>query len=159
MLARPVTTCPRASGHGLDFRQACSSVYSGRFADDRGLHYLLEAPLPPEPEPDMDAIRAAHAAPLKPEPEPFRFAPGTAAGRFERSMVMDYEKWHDGIGYDIATMKAATPEERSAIESLLAGHAPGGRTPQSSSRLSRFASFHGGGSLCAAACSGHEPHC
>lgn len=28
-----------------------------------------------------------------------------ALGRFERSMVMNYEKWHDGIGYDLETLE------------------------------------------------------
>ena len=34
-------------------------------------------------------------------------------------MVIDYEKWHDGIGYDIALIGRATPDERAQIESLL----------------------------------------
>ena len=120
MLARPVTTRARASGDGLEFRDFNSSIYSGWFTDDRGFFYLLEPPLPPRSEPDMDAIRAAHAGPSR--PEPIRSDPNTAVGRFERSMVMDYEKWHDGIGYDLATLKTATPEERRAIETLLIRH-------------------------------------
>jgi len=50
---------------------------------------------------------------------------GTSAGsrsaldRFQSSMVMDYEKWHDGIGYDLAALAEATPSERDAIERLL----------------------------------------
>lgn len=39
--------------------------------------------------------------------------------RFRSSMVMDQEKWHDGIGYDLALLKEATPAEFEAIESLL----------------------------------------
>lgn len=34
-------------------------------------------------------------------------------------MVIDYEKWHDGIGYDLEVIAAATPEERAAIEAIL----------------------------------------
>jgi hypothetical protein len=98
MLTKPVGTRPRASGDGLEFRDFNSSLYSAWFTDDRGFFYLLEPPLPPRPE------------------------PGTAAGRFERSMAMDYEKWHDGTGYDIATLQAATPEERKEIETLLVRH-------------------------------------
>jgi hypothetical protein len=42
-----------------------------------------------------------------------------AVRRFRESMVIDHEKWHDGIGYDLAVLRAATPGERGAIESLL----------------------------------------
>jgi hypothetical protein len=33
--------------------------------------------------------------------------------------VMDYEKWHDGVGYDLDAIAAATPPERDAIEAIL----------------------------------------
>jgi hypothetical protein len=39
--------------------------------------------------------------------------------RFRASMVCDYEKWHDGIGYDVVLLASASPDERSAIEALL----------------------------------------
>ncbi|MGE0191137.1 MAG: hypothetical protein AB7T63_03755 [Planctomycetota bacterium] len=42
-----------------------------------------------------------------------------AAARFERSMAIDYEKWHDGIGYDLDAIDGATPAERQRIERLL----------------------------------------
>ena len=42
-----------------------------------------------------------------------------AAARFERSMAIDYEKWHDGIGYDVDAIDDATPAERERIERLL----------------------------------------
>ena len=45
--------------------------------------------------------------PLKPE----ETHPDSAVRRFERSMVMDYEKWHDGTGYDLEALKEATPDE------------------------------------------------
>src|SRR5436190_22539 len=102
------------------------------------------APHPPEPEPDRDAIRAALRAkqaardnePPKPtpkfrrpkksspgklqpsgKPEPYR--PRTVVERFQESTEMNYEKWHDGIGYDLETLKTATPEELVQIENLL----------------------------------------
>jgi hypothetical protein len=34
-------------------------------------------------------------------------------------MKIDYEKWHDGIGYDLDIIRSATPEELVEIESLL----------------------------------------
>ena len=43
----------------------------------------------------------------------------SALRRFEASMVMDYEKWHDGIGYDLDAIAQATSDERAAIERLL----------------------------------------
>jgi hypothetical protein len=39
--------------------------------------------------------------------------------RFIRSMIIDYEKWHDGIGYDLEALEQASPDERSAIENVL----------------------------------------
>jgi hypothetical protein len=46
-------------------------------------------------------------------------APNTPLSRFVRSMIIDYEKWHDGIGYDLEALEQASPEERSAIEKVL----------------------------------------
>lgn len=39
--------------------------------------------------------------------------------RFMSSMTMDYEKWHDGIGYDLEALKGVTAEERKSIVTLL----------------------------------------
>ncbi|HAX43542.1 MAG TPA: hypothetical protein PLF84_13005 [Bryobacteraceae bacterium] len=44
---------------------------------------------------------------------------GTAFDRFVRSMAVDFEKWHDGTGYDLAALAEAGPGERARIESLL----------------------------------------
>jgi hypothetical protein len=112
-LSRPVTTRGRVSADGLKFWDYKGSSYSGSFTDDRGFFHILEPPLPPPPEPDMDAIRAAHT------PKPMERGPSTAYARFVLSMEMNYEKWHDGIGYDLDALKAATPAERGAIEALL----------------------------------------
>lgn len=45
--------------------------------------------------------------------------PPSALERFTASMAIDYEQWHDGIGYDLAAIDAASPQERVAIERLL----------------------------------------
>ena len=37
---------------------------------------------------------------------------------------MDFEKWHDGIGYDIDAIKLASTAERAAIEQMLINHTP-----------------------------------
>jgi hypothetical protein len=39
--------------------------------------------------------------------------------RFLASMQMDYEKWHDGIGYDLAALDQMTSIERDEIAELL----------------------------------------
>lgn len=44
--------------------------------------------------------------------------------RFIESMKIDYEKWHDGIGYDLEALKEANKEEREAIERILLNRNP-----------------------------------
>lgn len=39
--------------------------------------------------------------------------------RFQASMAVDWERWHDGIGYDLALLQMATPTQLAAIENLL----------------------------------------
>ncbi|MGD2141885.1 MAG: hypothetical protein PVH79_00210, partial [Candidatus Bathyarchaeota archaeon] len=39
--------------------------------------------------------------------------------RFIESMNIDYEKWHDGIGYDLEALTEANTEEREEIERIL----------------------------------------
>ena len=39
--------------------------------------------------------------------------------RFIESMKIDYEKWHDGIGYDIDALKETNNKERKEIERIL----------------------------------------
>lgn len=43
----------------------------------------------------------------------------SALARFERSLFIDYEQWHDGVGYDVATLRELTAEERRGIEARL----------------------------------------
>jgi len=116
-LAQRVTTRPRASADGLTFQDFSKFGFPGSFTDQAGVFYLME-PFAPEIEVDMNAIREAQSANIF-HPTIIRSDPNTAFGRFERSMVIDYEKWHDGEGYDIDALKAATPAERTAIETLL----------------------------------------
>ena len=44
--------------------------------------------------------------------------------RFIDSMKIDYEKWHDGIGYDIEALKGANKREREEIEQILVSKSP-----------------------------------
>jgi hypothetical protein len=155
-LAKPVSTRARASDAGISFYDRKMPSYSGEFTDAKRFYFILEPPHPPEPEPDMNAIRAAIEAkqrasdarlyaeqspkksrkrkkeivhqpsPLPPKPTaPARSK--TLVARFRDSMVMDYEKWHDGLGYDLELIKKATPEElvRSRTSSSTAARTTG----------------------------------
>ncbi|MEO8068281.1 MAG: hypothetical protein ABI599_11365 [Flavobacteriales bacterium] len=146
-LALPVSSRPRGNTADLDFYDRNSSSYSGEFTDDKRHFFVLEPPHAPEPEPDMDAIRAkleasyaaSNAIPDPPAnvPNTGRSAysdatpaeraiweklihdPNSVLARFKASMQIDYDKWHDGIGYDLELIPQATAEERNAIEGLL----------------------------------------
>ena len=72
----------------------------------------------PAAYPDMDAIRAAHDAP-RPRSMPHFDGGSPAIDRFLRSLDIDYEKWHDGIGFDVEALREATPAERAFAESQL----------------------------------------
>jgi hypothetical protein len=41
--------------------------------------------------------------------------------RFKSSMVMDFDKWHDGIGYDLAALRELEGEELAEVRKLLIG--------------------------------------
>jgi hypothetical protein len=162
-LAQPVTTRARTNTAQVDFYDRNTSLYSGEWTDGRRFFFVLEPPHPPEPEPDMDAIRAAQAGSYtqprtakpaqrgavpgdklersefgvptarsnqRPGVKPLHLTGGansepdaapadSVVERFRRSMAIDYEKWHDGIGYDVALLSEVTPADRLAIESLL----------------------------------------
>ena len=56
--------------------------------------------------------RDALPSPLPPRPA------SSAVQRFRESMTINYERWHDGIGYELEILKTATPEELVAIEGI-----------------------------------------
>ena len=123
-LTRPVASRPRASSEGIKFFDRNSSIYSGEFADLNRHFFVIEPPHPPPPEPDMNAIRAAAQPKGQPltvsvTPMPPAIVAGSTLDRFQGSMIIDYEKWHDGIGYDLDIIRSATPEERAEIEQFL----------------------------------------
>lgn len=148
-LENPVSSRPRKTGDGIVFYDRNSPSYSGEFTDERRFYFVLEPPHPPEPEPDMDAIRAAlearqraadadrfagdplnHAAlsyqaqrptpPVQPPPAHATTPKAVSAiDRFRESMVGTYERWREGIGYEVAIFRTATPEELVAMEDLL----------------------------------------
>ena len=48
----------------------------------------------------------------------------TPLQRFEASMKIGFEEWHDGIGYNIAAIRIASQVELDSIEQLLINHSP-----------------------------------
>ena len=118
MLARAVTTRPRTSGETLTYRARNGSLYSGEFTDAHGFYFILEPPGPPPGEPDMNAIRDAANAP-RPVERVHADASSSPLERFVASMVIDYDKWHDGIGYDLDVLKECSAGERASIEGRL----------------------------------------
>ena len=117
-LARSVTTRPHDSSGGLSYRARNTSLYSGEWTDENRFFFVLEPPLPPPPEPDMDAIRAGRSSVVPPRPQ----APSDPVVRqFEASMAIDYEKWREGIGYDLSLLRDADLTQRAAIEAIVLG--------------------------------------
>jgi hypothetical protein len=51
--------------------------------------------------------------------------PSQTYQRFLDSMVMNFDKWHDGIGYDLEALEQMSDEERRSIEELLIGNLEG----------------------------------
>ena len=45
--------------------------------------------------------------------------PSAAYDAFVKSMEMDYDNWHDGVGYDLDALSKLGPEERNSATSLL----------------------------------------
>jgi len=117
-LAKPITTRPRRSADSVVFYERNSSLYSGEWMDAKRFFFVLEPATPPPPEPDMDAIRAA-VNPADEDQAGGQTRRSPAVQRFANSMRIDYEKWHDGVGYDLETLKRASETERDQIEALL----------------------------------------
>lgn len=121
MLAKPVTTRARANGDGLTFRKVSSSLYSASFTDSDADHFILEAPLEEDGAyPDMNAIREAanhpRAVPVAAKDEPKNLTP---IDKFRASMKVDYEMWHDGVGYKVELLAEVTDADRAQILSML----------------------------------------
>jgi len=127
MLERPVTTRPRVATPQLDFYERNGSAYSGEFTDAVRHFFVLEPPHPPPPEPDMNAIRAefqrrceaadAERESLRKQSEQ---EVQEVVARFQESMEMNYDRWHDGTGADLELLKDASPAALVAVENFLA---------------------------------------
>lgn len=128
-LAKPLITRSPQAEDGLDYYLRNTSLYSGELTDSQRKFFVIEPPLPPPEEPDMNAIRANRyavqsttapdkisATQLSSEPSPIS---DSLVARFKSSMVMDYEKWHDGIGYEVNLLAQMNEAERAEVEKLL----------------------------------------
>lgn len=56
-----------------------------------------------------------------PKPPP---AAETPLQRFLDSMPMNFDRWHDGLGYDLSALDELTSTERESVESILIQHHP-----------------------------------
>jgi hypothetical protein len=64
--------------------------------------------------------RAATVSESSSHHEIHRAAPDVSAiERFERSLFIGYEQWHDGVGYDVAALRELSSEARRAVEPRL----------------------------------------
>src|ERR1700690_889201 len=61
---------------------------------------------------------------LKQENDPGKSSIISPLQRFEKSMNITYEMWHDGIGYDMDALKSASKTEREQIEQMLINRSP-----------------------------------
>jgi hypothetical protein len=62
----------------------------------------------------------------KPNKKPVQDNPNslTPLQRFEVSMKIGFEEWHDGIGYDMEAIRIASQAERDEIEQIIINHSP-----------------------------------
>ena len=110
LLHGPVRSQPRASTGDLRFYDRNSSQYSGEFTVEPRHFFILE---PPRPEPEI-----VNYAPPVPPPAPI-VPPSPLLDQFRASMVMDYEKWREGIGYALDLLPQMTAQERHEMEGEL----------------------------------------
>ena len=126
MLAKPVSTRARASGNVLTFWLESSSEYKASFTDQDARTFILEAPLESDGAyPDMDEIleEANHGSAVSvdsPPRAPIDMSNWSIVDQFRAGMRVDYEMWHDGVGYKLELLNGATDIEKAAILKMLA---------------------------------------
>jgi hypothetical protein len=134
-LGHSVSTRLHESGGGLDFYDRNTPYYSDEFTDVKRFFFILEPPHKQLLSPEMGAIRNVHSSanfvqmkdnPMKEymQSDNVTDVQNSLVDRFKKSMVIDYEKWHDGIGYDLKLLNEATLEELDAIVNLLVAKEP-----------------------------------
>src|SRR5271157_2414874 len=115
-LSKPVSTRPRESGDGIEFYDRANPYYSGEYSDAKRFYFILE---PPHQNSTEEEIRGKNSSERSFREETKRSAVESPMLRFEESMNINYEKWHDGIGYDLKALQDSSPKERQQIEEVL----------------------------------------
>jgi hypothetical protein len=110
-LAKPLCSRPQSSGDGIIYYDRNFPNFSGEITDAKRFYFLLEPPHPPEPEPPFNAPGTT--------PSPKSGSTSDLVQRFRDSMAIDYNKWHDGIGYDVGLLSKASPEELREVEAIM----------------------------------------
>lgn len=123
LLARPVGTRLRASDDDLSFYERRGSAYSGEFTDRQRHFFVLEPPRTEEPPAPTRRSKPESPPPDAPVPAEPAKPVSTAKDRFLASMRIDYERWREGVGYDLALLKTLAPDARASIERLLVARA------------------------------------
>jgi hypothetical protein len=108
-LTGPVRSRSRASAGELRFYERNSPQYSGEFTVEPRHFFILEPPLPEPPPIPAPVPAPAASAPVR----------SILLEQFAASMVIDYEKWHDGAGYDLHLLPQMTAAERETLEAEL----------------------------------------
>lgn len=97
----------RAGSHGATYNRRSAA---GRIAGDL-------VPLSgPDREVENEGSASAGLGRRRPSPNP---DPSPAVAQFLDSMHIDYEKWHDGIGYDLSALDRMVQAERDEIAEML----------------------------------------
>jgi len=115
-LMRPLNVPLSSSAAGIQPCRFPAWDGSSGYSDEAKHNFVLGPPEAPSDPPHMAEVRHAANRPHQPAAAT---ASDSARDRFERSLQMDFDKWHDGIGYDLDAIRDASAEERAAIEDLL----------------------------------------
>ena len=117
--ARALSTLAPSAGAGARPCRFPNWDGSSGYSDEPGHSFVLGPPVVPPDPPSMDEIRAAADRPRPSSASATAAVPNSPLACFEQSMIIDYEKWHDGVGYDLDAIREASSAEQAAIEALL----------------------------------------
>jgi hypothetical protein len=123
------------AGHGLVHRRWPAAARTSGWSDARGHCWLLEPAVADgvgeTPVAGSMAMRSADQADVPPAlagrstltpDEVFRreaagrLGPSEALRAWDQSRHLDYERWREGIGYDLDALRRMTPTERESVE-------------------------------------------
>jgi hypothetical protein len=116
-LARPLSAPLASAAAGMRPCQFPAWDGSSGYSDELKHSFVLGPSGATSDSPRMDAI-LDEADPTG-RPSAAAASSDSSLDRFEQSLQINYEKWHDGIGYDLDAIREASPEEQASIEDLL----------------------------------------